>query len=502
MNKVVQILKGHQGQTTSADALAQISAISRSQAVIEFNLDGTIISANENFLFAMGYNAEEIVGNHHRMFVDAGYAASPEYVRFWNALARGEYQSGEYKRFGKGGREVWIQASYNPVLDAKGRPYKVIKFATDITKEKQQYADFMGQIEAISKSQAVIEFKMDGTILRANENFLSTVGYSLTEIVGKHHSMFVDPEEAGNIRYRQFWESLGRGEYQAAEYRRVGKGGREVWIQASYNPILDQNGKPFKVVKYATDITEQVKMRNRNERIKNIITENISDIQKAVGEASLQSSSAARSSVETSSTVQSIAAGAEELNSSVEEIAQSMAISKVSVDAAYDQTLAADRATQLLSNAAQAMGGIVDLIQTIASQINLLALNATIESAHAGDAGKGFAVVANEVKNLAMQTTTATEQIGKEIDNMQGISGEVVKSLTVIKESIDEVRKNVTGVASAVSEQSAVTQEMSSNMQSAAMAVTNISSSLNEIARAADTARESSEKIYETVQQQ
>ena len=502
MNKVVQILKGHQAQTGSADALAQLNAISRSQAVIEFNLDGTIISANENFLFAMGYKLEEITGNHHRLFVDAAYAASPEYVRFWNALARGEYQSGEFKRFGKGGREVWIQASYNPVLDAKGRPYKVIKFATDITKEKQQYADFMGQIEAISKSQAVIEFKMDGTILRANENFLSTLGYSLSEIAGKHHSMFVDPEEAGNIRYRQFWESLGRGEYQAAEYRRLGKGGREVWIQASYNPILDQNGKPFKVVKYATDITEQVKMRNRNERIKNIITENINDIQKAVGEASLQSTNAARSSVETSSTVQSIAAGAEELNSSVEEIAQSMAISKVSVDAAYDQTLAADRATQLLSNAAQAMGGIVDLIQTIASQINLLALNATIESARAGDAGKGFAVVANEVKNLAMQTTTATEQIGKEIDNMQGISGEVVKSLNVIKDSIDEVRKNVTGVASAVSEQSAVTQEMSSNMQSAAMAVTNISSSLNEIARAADTARESSEKIYETVQQQ
>lgn len=384
-----------------------------------------------------------------------------------------------------------------PVFDrAKNRIGTVVEW------QDSKQMDSMSQLNAIQKSMAVIEFELDGTIIGANENFLATTGYRLDEIKGKHHSTFVDPQYGSSPEYRQFWEDLRKGVAQSGEFKRHGKGGKDLWIQASYNPIFDLNGRPFKVVKYASDVSEQVRLRARNERIKDIIMENISEIEGSISKASAQSASAAKSSVETSSTVQSIAAGAEEMNSSVEEIAQSMAVSKVSVDSAYEQTLAADQATQQLTNAAQAMGGIVDLIQTIASQINLLALNATIESARAGDAGKGFAVVANEVKNLAMQTTTATEQIGKEIDSMQSISHDVVKSLGVIKDSIDAVRKHVTGVASAVSEQSAVTQEMSSNMQSAATAVTNISGNLDDIAKAAERARESSYKILETIQQQ
>lgn len=502
MSTSSSILKFYTRSNDTQDAAAKLTAIDRSQAVIEFNLDGTIIRANQNFLGAMGYTLGEIAGKHHSIFVEPSHVNSIEYKAFWESLSRGEFQSAEYKRFGKGGREVWIQASYNPLFDKHGRPYKVIKFATDITEQKRQNADFIGQIDAIGKSQAVIEFSLDGHILKANENFLSTLGYSAGEILGKHHSLFVDPSYGNSIEYKQFWEALSRGEFQSAEYKRLAKGGREVWIQASYNPIFDPNGKPYKVVKFATDITDQVTIRLKNERIKNIIIESITDIENAVAAASSQSNNAARSSIETSSTVQSIAAGAEEMNSSVEEIAQSMAISKVSVDEAHAQALSADQSTLALTSAAQAMGGIVDLIQTIASQINLLALNATIESARAGDAGKGFAVVANEVKNLAMQTTSATEQIGKEIDNMQSISNDVVKSLSVIKDSIDAVRKNVTGVASAVSEQSAVTQEMSSNMQSAASAVTNISSNLGEIAKAAEKAKSSSYKILESIQQQ
>ena len=373
------------------------------------------------------------------------------------------------------------------------------RIGTVVEWQDSQIMDSKSQLAAIRSSMAVIEFELDGTIMDANENFLDAMGYRLDEIKGQHHSMFVEPNYAGSIEYRQFWDDLRRGVSQSDQFKRLGKGGREIWIQASYNPVRDLNDRVFKVVKYASDVTEQVTARSKSERIKNVIMENIAEIEEAISNASIQSSNAAKSSVETSSTVQSIAAGAEEMNSSVEEIAQSMATSKVSVDEAYDQTMSADRATQQLTSAAQSMGGIVELIQAIASQINLLALNATIESARAGDAGKGFAVVANEVKNLAMQTTTATEQISKEIDNMQTISSDVVKALGVIKDSIESVRKNVTGVASAVSEQSAVTQEMSSNMQSAAGAVTHVSTNLGEIARSTEDAKTSAKRIIEAI---
>ena len=234
-----------------ADA-SKIAAINRAQAVIEFNLDGTIVIANENFLKAMGYSLNEIQGKHHSMFVPPAERDGVAYREFWAALNRGEYQAGEYKRIGKGGKEVWILASYNPLMDETGKCFGVVKFATDVSAQKLRNADLAGQIEAIGKSQAVIEFNMDGTIITANDNFLKTVGYVLSEITGKHHSMFVEPSERDGAGYREFWASLNRGQYQAGEYKRIGKGGREVYIQASYNPIHDLNGKPFKVVKYAT----------------------------------------------------------------------------------------------------------------------------------------------------------------------------------------------------------------------------------------------------------
>ncbi len=239
-----------------------LAAVNRSQAVIEFKLDGTVLHANENFLKTLGYQLDDIKGRHHSMFVEPSYAASHEYRAFWDRLNRGEFDAGEYKRVGKDGKEVWIQASYNPVLDAQGKPIKVVKYATDITQAKLRAADFEGQLNAVSKAQAVIEFGLDGKILHANDNFLNTLGYSLNEIVGQHHSMFVDPDFRNSVDYRLFWEKLGRGEYDAGQYKRLGKGGREIWIQASYNPIMDMNGKPFKVVKYATDVTAEVHANN------------------------------------------------------------------------------------------------------------------------------------------------------------------------------------------------------------------------------------------------
>ena len=254
--------KPRAGVPPHAESLALAAAISRSQAVIEFSLDGCVLTANENFLSTMGYTLEEIQGHHHRMFVSREEQDSPGYREFWSRLNRGEFFSSEFYRLGKGGREVWILASYNPILDLTGKPCKVVKFATEVTAQKRLSADARGQMSAISRSQAVIEFDLAGHILTANDNFLAAVGYSLEEIKGKHHSIFVEEQERHSEEYRQFWQKLNRGEFLQSEYRRIGKGGREVWIQASYNPILDLNGRPCKVVKFATDITDQVTIRH------------------------------------------------------------------------------------------------------------------------------------------------------------------------------------------------------------------------------------------------
>jgi len=421
---------------------AQAAAVSRAQAVIEFNLDGTIVTANENFLKAVGYSLPEIEGKHHGMFVEPSERDSMAYREFWAKLNRGEYDAAEYKRIGKGGKEIWILASYNPVLDENRKPFKVVKFATDITAQKLKTADLAGQIAAIGKSQAVIEFNLDGTIITANDNFLHALGYALPEIKGKHHSLFVEPAERDGAAYREFWAKLNRGEYQAGEYKRIGKGGREVYIQASYNPILDLNGKPFKVVKYASDVTRQVLVRMGNERVRNMM--------------------------------ETVAAGAEELNASVREISEAMVKSKETALGAVERVASADSQAKRLSDAAQAMSGIAQMIGDITGQINLLALNATIESARAGEAGRGFAVVASEVKNLANQAKQATDKIGTEIGSLNGISSDVVGALGEIKKAIQDVSEYVTSTAAAVEEQSTVTCEMSSNMQRAAAEATAI----------------------------
>jgi methyl-accepting chemotaxis protein len=420
----------------SMEDTGKIDAILRAQAVIEFKVDGTIVTANENFLATMGYSLAEIQGKHHSMFVEPAMRESAEYREFWAKLNRGEYSAAEYKRIGKGGKEVWILASYNPILDEKNKPFKIVKFATDVTNQKLSTANLAGQIAAIGKSQAVIEFNMDGTIIGANSNFLGAVGYTLDEIQGRHHSMFVEPAERDSAEYRAFWAALNRGEYQAAEYKRFGKGGKEIWIQASYNPILDLNGKPYKVTKYATDTTEQVFARMKSERVRGMM--------------------------------ESVAAGAEELNASVREISEAMVKSKNTAADAVQRVERADEQAKRLNSAAESMSGIVEIIGNITGQINLLALNATIESARAGEAGRGFAVVAAEVKNLANQAKQATDKITDEIDSLNGISGEVVEALNSIKGAIQNVSEYVTSTAAAVEEQSTVTAEMSSNMQRAA----------------------------------
>ena len=244
------------------DLLAIYQALDRVQAMIEFDLDGTVVSANENFLRIFGYELDEVVGKHHRIFCDPSYVESDAYAEFWKKLGRGEFHAAEFKRLAKGGKEIWLQASYNPVFDKDGKPVRVVKFATDVTASKLQIAEFEGKIRAIERAQAVIEFELDGTVITANENFLHIFGYSLDEIVGKHHRIFCDPGYAESPEYAQFWQKLGRGEYAADEFKRISKDGAEVWLQASYNPIFDMEGRPLKVVKFASDITVEVQKRS------------------------------------------------------------------------------------------------------------------------------------------------------------------------------------------------------------------------------------------------
>ncbi len=265
--RVVKIVKFATDITESkiraAHYIGQIEAINKSQAVIEFAIDGTILTANDVFLKTMGYSLAEVQGKHHSLFIDPAERAGAEYQQFWARLGTGAFQSGEFRRFAKGGQPIWLQATYTPILDLAGKPFKVVKFASDITADKQMNADQAGQLQAISKSQAVIEFALDGTILNANPNFLAAFGYSLAEIKGKHHRLFVDQHYAGSSEYKRFWEELGRGDFKTAEFLRFGKNGRKIWIQATYNPILDADGKPCKIVKFATDISDEIARREK-----------------------------------------------------------------------------------------------------------------------------------------------------------------------------------------------------------------------------------------------
>ena len=433
---------------------AKLAALDRSQAVIEFDLDGTVLDANANFLKVVGYTLDEIKGRKHAMFVDPDERGSPAYEGFWAALRRGEFQQAEYRRIGKDDREIWIQATYNPVLDRRGRPIRVVKFATDITAQKLTTLDHMGQIAAINRSQGVIHFALDGTILDANDNFLSATGYRLDEIRGRHHRMFLEADQAESQEYRDFWRHLREGRFHTASYKRIGKGGREVWIQATYNPVLDAKGRPVKVVKYCVDITAKTHAR-------------------------LQ---ATRSAGETLVGVQASASAARELSNSVAEIARSAARSKSLIDEVSAQAQAGDRSTGELERAAASMNGIVQAIQTVSGQINLLAINATIEAARAGETGRGFAVVAEEVKRLADQVTQATSRISGDIQGMQAVSGLVVGCLRAIDQSLADAQGVVSAIASAVNEQAAATQDISTAIQGAAQGLEGVNQGLTALA--------------------
>lgn len=524
----------------NADYEGQISAIGKSQAVIEFDMDGTIIHANPVFLSAMGYKLQEIVGKHHRMFVATGEASKNEYQQFWQKLNQGEFQAGEFKRITKSGQDIWIQASYNPIFDLNGKPIKVVKYATDITEQKLQNANYQGQIEAIRKAQAVIEFDMDGTIQTANQHFLDAMGYTLDEIQGKHHSLFVTPELKNSQDYKAFWKRLNEGNFEADEYERIGKGGRSVFIQATYNPILNADGVPYKVVKFCTDITGRVRaieatskalqslsegqldcainieFIDQFQELKDAINSTLKKLRDTVEEINLSADTVASAANEIRLGNEDLSARTEQQASSLEETAASMeeltsavrenaSLSKeVSIEAeqtmqkAQDGTEVVNKAVKSMTEINQAskkINDIIGVIDEIAFQTNLLALNAAVEAARAGEDGRGFSVVANEVRSLAQRSAGAAKEIKTLITSTVSKVDEGSQLVEESGKTLVDIQAAVTNVSHMISQISAASNEQSRGILEANEAITSMDNMTQQNAALVEEATAASQSL-------
>ncbi|NYI19275.1 methyl-accepting chemotaxis protein [Xanthomonas arboricola] len=465
----------------TADFEGRIDAIDKVMAVIEFSLDGTVLDANQNFLQVMGYRLDEIRGKHHGMFVDAQTRQSAAYRAFWGALGRGEFDAGRYKRIGKDGADVWIQASYNPVLDALGRPYKVVKYATDVTRQVIDSADADGRMRAIDKVMGVIEFDLDGRVLAANDNFLAILGYAAEEAIGKHHGVFVDAAYRASDEYRHFWAKLARGQFDVGRYRRLHKDGSAVWIQASYNPILDVSGRPYKVVKYATDVTDQVRSA---ERMRDLMRQTMSIAQNVqreshhisasnqdlVNRVSTQSSAVAQTSGTIDQLAATVRANSDNAGSARRMAEESAAVARRGADVIADVV----KTTAGIRSATDRIGQIIEVIDGIAFQTNILALNAAVEAARAGEQGRGFAVVATEVRSLAQRCSVSAKEIRSLIDNATDQVGDGSRLAEQAGVVMQDVVTSVLRVTATVEQIAAASQEQAQDISTANTALQSI----------------------------
>ncbi len=611
-----------QPQLSQNESEGMLEALNRSQAIIEFNLDGTIIGANENFLKTLGYSLDEIKGKHHSMFCEEEFSSSLDYKRFWDQLGKGEFFSDEYKRIGKGGKVVWIIASYNPILDAKGKPFKVVKFATDVTearKELQVRTDIMnltsivseanlkgdilsinekflevskypkeeligqphnttrhpdmpkevfkemwatigrgkifrgmvknrakdgtpyyvdaviapimgdngkpkkylgvryditeseierqnmkGIISAINSSFAYIEFDTKGNVATANENFLKCLGYSSEELKGKHHREFCEKELINSHEYTQFWTDLAGGKSHSGIFKRKTKSGGDIWIQAVYAPVTDEVGRVVKVVKIATDVSDQQRMLIQMQETANALssastelTATATQMASTSEKTSKDSKTASISAEEISVGVQTVATNIEEMVASINEIGRNTQESSLMAKTTMDKAQKSNATVTKLGESSKEIGNVIKVISSIAQQTNLLALNATIEAARAGEAGKGFAVVANAVKELANQTAKATDDITQKISAIQTDTQSAIQDIVEISQSVEKLNSVSGVIAAAVEEQTATTNEISRVVVQSKKGVESIAETIKLVSQAATESSASSTQTLE-----